>query len=146
MEEVMKSMMKLQRITKWINIGTIVEAILLLFNAILWFLPPYLITIVPSLYGESIFTISYMLVYGILILLLYIYNKMIKDIQKGITLTVLRALISVILPIPLLFPLATLFGFVWFLALIFFILCLLRFLLMLPVVRKLQALQKKFST
>ncbi len=139
-------MKKLQQLTKWVNLQTLVEVVILLVTACLYFLPAELITILPSLSSESILAIGYLVVYAVLILLLYIYNRTIKDIQKGITVTVLRALLSVILPIPLIFPLAIWLGFVWILALIFFILCLIRFLLMLPVVRKLQALQKKFST
>lgn len=147
----MQLMMKFQRLSKLVNIGTICEVVLLLFNALLWFLaaaglPAYLISVFPSLYGESIITISYMIVYAALLLLLYIYNKMEKDIQKAIKITIVRALFGVILPIILLFPLATILGLVWILALLFFILSLIRFLLVLRVALKLQALQKKYST
>ena len=144
MEQIMPLMMRLKRITRWINIGTITEAILLLFNAALWFLPP--VPFITTLYGESIITIGYMIVYAIIILLLYFFNKMEKDIQKAIKITVVRGLLSVILPIPLLFPLATMFGLVWILALLFFILSLIRFLLLMRIAMKLQALQKQFST
>ena len=131
---------------KWINIGTITEVLFLLVTAALFFLPQYLITITPSLYGESLLTIGYMIVYATLILLLFLYNRTVTDIQKGIKVTLVRALINVILPIPLIFPLATWMGLVWILAIIFFILSFIRFLLLLLVVRTLLALQKKYST
>jgi len=137
MEGFTKAMKQLSRAILILSIWTIITIITLIGIGSLYFVFPLLLN--EPLY----YTIVYAIPYAVILIVMMIGNRMVKDIQKSITFVFIRSFLGFILPIPLIILALTLT--VKILFAVFTVVSFIIFILIFMPIRTLLKIQKQMS-
>ncbi|MFX1564139.1 MAG: hypothetical protein ACFFDP_12615 [Promethearchaeota archaeon] len=137
MEGFTKAMKQLSRAIFLLSVWTIITIITLIGIGSLYFVFPLLLN--EPLY----YTIVYAIPYAVILVLMMIGNRMVKDIQKSITFVFVRSFLGFILPIPLIILALTLI--VKILFAVFTAVSFIIFILIFMPIRTLLKIQKQMS-